>query len=43
MDNYISSFPDTSKALSMYFQMVSLFKSGGFEIVKWISILLDFF
>lgn len=37
MDDYINSIDGSEKAEIIYTQMVNMFKSGGFNLTKWIS------
>ncbi|KAI5644919.1 putative peptidase (DUF1758) domain-containing protein [Phthorimaea operculella] len=37
MDDYVSSVSDLSTAENTYQEMVDMFRSGGFNLVKWIS------
>lgn len=37
MDDYVTSVPKLDRAIALFQQMVGLFRSGGFSLVKWSS------
>lgn len=37
MDDLICSLPNVREAIDVHYQLVNLFHSGGFQMVKWIS------
>ncbi|KAJ8937588.1 hypothetical protein NQ318_017657, partial [Aromia moschata] len=35
VDDFVSSVPSTSQAVELYHQLVEMFQTGGFQIMKW--------
>lgn len=35
IDDFITSVPSLEKSVTLYYELVGLFRAGGFELVKW--------